>query len=228
MASDQNITLTQDSASTPSNPNAASRDYRFAIIAGLLIGFLFLPVLKAANPSIYAKFWLAVVPFFFIATPLGMRVALAIGRKIPVVTQIAKFGVSGVLNTMVDAGILMFLSFFFSQNLGIAADKVVFLGVAYYSLYKAFSFIIANINSYIWNRYWTFSQAGTEQAGRQFMQFFVVSIIGFLINVIAASSVFKFLILGTSDQRQLLGAIAGTLIGLIWNFVGYKFWVFKK
>jgi len=219
MSNNQEIRITQ-------------RDYKFAVAAGLLIGLLFLPVLKAANPSIFAKFYLAIVPFFLLATPIGLRIAFMLGKKIPVIYQIAKFGVIGVGNVLVDLGILSLLTFFFSSKLRIESSTAIIGIVTFYSLFKGISFIIANINSYLWNKHWTFNQGSKKQTKSEFVQFFAVSIIGFLINVFVASVVFK-LILGSltslnSGQLGLLGAAAGSIAGLAWNFIGYKLWVFKK
>ena len=206
------------------------KDYYLSFLAGILVGLLFLPILRAAKPDIYARAWLFVVPFFFLATPFGLAVTHLISRKIPVFWQIGKFAVTGALNFCVDLGILSLLTFAFGAYFKIGARDIALVGIAYYSLYKAASFIIANINSYFWNKYWTFHQ---EEDGKktEFIQFFIVSLIGFFINVIFASGVFKYVnpIGGFSlDQWGLIGAMVGSIAGLVWNFVGYKFIVFKK
>jgi len=208
------------------------KDYTFAVIAGLLIGLLLLPVLKAASPALYLKFYLAIVPFFLLATPVGLRIAFFIGQRFFLIYQVAKFALIGVLNTLVDIGTLAFLTFVFRSSLGIDSKTALIGVVTFYSLYKSISFIIANINSYYWNKYWTFEQGGKKQTRSEFVQFFAVSIVGFIINVFIASVVFK-IILGSligfsSDQLGLIGAAAGSIAGLVWNFVGYKLWVFKK
>jgi putative flippase GtrA len=211
------------------------RDYQFAVAAGLLIGLLLLPVLKTAKPDLYEKFALAIVPFFLLGTPLGLRIAFFIGKKIAIVYQIAKFGLIGVLNTLVDLGVLALVTLLFSAYFQIEA-KDVFIGtITFYSLYKSFSFIVANISSYFWNKYWTFDQGAKKQTKSEFVQFFAVSIVGFLINVTVASMVFgalKGAKINASDlqlgQFGLLGAAAGSIAGLAWNFIGYKLWVFKK
>ena len=208
------------------------RDYKFAVAAGLLIGLLLLPVLKTASPAIFTKFALAIVPFFLLATPLGLRIAFLIGQKVAIVYQIAKFGVIGVANVLVDLGVLSLVTIIFSSQLKIEAKDALFGAITFYSLYKAISFIIANINSYFWNKHWTFDQGKKKQSKSEFIGFFAVSIIGFLINVFVASFVFKT-ILGSlstfnSGQLGLIGAAAGSIAGLAWNFIGYKLWVFKK
>src|SRR4030066_1752733 len=87
------------------------KDYYLSLLAGFLIGLLLLPVLKAAKQELYEKLFIAIIPFFLIGTPLGIAVAYRIGRKISVIWQIAKLGVIGVLNTLVDLGTLSLLVF---------------------------------------------------------------------------------------------------------------------
>lgn len=212
-----------------------SRDYYFGAAAGLLIGLLFLPVLKAAKPDFFSvKIAAVLVPFFTIATPIGLLVAHFIGRKIFLAWQFAKFVVTGGLNALVDLGVLSILVFFFRSSFGVDAKRTALslgFAITFYSIYKATSFIIANINSYFWNKYWTFEKKSTDKAGVEFFQFFIVSVVGFLVNVIVASFVFKSIPAAAglnSDQWGLIGAAAGSIAGLAWNFIGYKFWVFKK
>lgn len=209
-----------------------SRDYEFSIVAGLLIGFLLLPVLKTASPAIFAKFAIAIVPFFLLATPLGLRIAFLFGKKIAIIYQIAKFGLIGVLNTLVDLGVLALVTLLFSAYLQIESTTAMIGAITFYSLNKSISFIVANISSYFWNKHWTFDQGEKKQTKSEFLQFFAVSIIGFLINVFVATFVFK-VILGsfiglTSGQLGLIGAAFGSIAGLAWNFIGYKLWVFKR
>ena len=208
------------------------RDYKFAVASGLLIGLLLLPVLRTASPALYAKFYLAIVPFFLIATPIGLRIAFFIGQKIAIIYQIAKFGVIGVGNVLVDLGMLSLITIIFSYYLKIESKDAMIGVVTFYSLFKSISFIVANINSYFWNKYWTFDQGAKKQTKSEFVQFFAVSIVGFLINVFVASVVFKMmlgsLVSLSGGQLGLIGAAAGSIAGLAWNFVGYKLWVFKK
>lgn len=211
------------------------KDCVFGILSGLLIGLLFLPILKAAKPDLYDKFAIFVVPFFLIGTPLGLIVASLISKKISIIWQIAKFGVIGVLNTLVDIGSLALITFLLRSSSGIDPKKELLVisgaAITVYSIYKAITFVIANINSYFWNKHWTFNQNPEKKTHAQFLQFFAVSVVGFIINVLVASAVFKTLgtfSMFTDDQQGLLGAAAGSIIGLAWNFIGYKFIVFKE
>jgi putative flippase GtrA len=209
------------------------KDYWLGMLSGLLIGLMFLPVLAVAKPDLYIKLKLAIIPFFLIGTPLGLAIAHLIGKKLPVVWQLGKFGVTGVLNVLVDFGVLTLLTIFLKYYFQINSTDIFFslgvLVISIYSLYKALSFTIANINSYFWNKYWTFDEKRENKS--EFAQFFVVSIVGFIINVLVASFVFKYIHPPVSmnyDQWGLIGAAMGSIVGLAWNFLGYKFLVFKK
>jgi len=208
------------------------KDYFFSLSAGILIGILILPILKAAKPSIFENYALFIFLFFLIATPLGTVVANFIGRKINAIWQIAKFGVIGVMNTLVDLGLLAVITFAFRQYFEINSADLIIPGfiLIYYSLFKGLSFIVANVNSYFWNKYWTFEADVSQKKSTEFIQFFVVSLIGLAINVLVASLFVKLAPFGgaTSDQIGLLGGAAGSVAGLAWNFIGYKFIVFKR
>lgn len=215
------------------NTNLSSKDLKFSFLAGLLIGLLTMPVIKAAKPDFYQVVFYTIVPFFFIATPLGAVIAFKISQKISIVWQLAKFIVIGVLNTVVDLGVLSLLTFVMKSSFEINSTDAIFAGlgaITFYSLFKGLSFVIANINSYYWNKYWTFGE-NVKKSSSEIIQFFTVSILGFIINIATASYVFASInpIGGLNhDQWGLIGAAVGSIAGLVWNFVGYKLWVFKK
>ncbi len=210
------------------------KDVWFSVGAGLLIGPLFLIILQTAKPDLYESLRLIIPLFFLVATPLGALIAYKIGLRFALAWQLAKFVVIGGMNTLVDIGFLALITSTF-KNFGIQSGDLIFAGLGiltFYSLFKATSFIIANVNSYYWNKFWTFSGSGSAQkTSAQFLQFFLVSLVGFFLNVLVASLVFRLfspLSVLNSDQWGLLGAMAGSLSGLVWNFLGYKFIVFKK
>ncbi|KKQ04546.1 MAG: hypothetical protein US15_C0051G0001, partial [Candidatus Moranbacteria bacterium GW2011_GWF1_36_4] len=88
------------------------------------------------------------------------------------------------------------------------------------------------------NKHWTFQDKSKKDEGRKFSQFIFVSIIGMLINVSVATITVTYLkepinefvnLKFLTDQLWVsIGGLAGTAVGLFWNFIGYKFWVFKK
>lgn len=208
------------------------RDYWLGLVVGILIGVMFMPVLYMAKPDLYEKLKLAILPFFVIGTPLGLIIAHKISKVIPVMWQFGKFFVTGVMNVLVDFGVLAIETSLFRNYLHInSTDVMITIGAAitFYSLFKAISFTISNVNSYFWNKYWTFDKSGDNKS--EFVQFFIVSIVGFIVNVVVASLVFNSFSSHTAlnpDQWSLVGAACGSIAGLMWNFLGYKFIVFKS
>lgn len=148
-------------------------------------------------------------------------------QKFPFIQQFMKFVLVGVMNTLVDLIILNIETSLSSVREGSG-----------YAIQKGFSFLVAVSFSYFVNKSWTFQDKSKEEEGKKFSQFFFVSVIGMVINVTVATVMvtygkpainpllnMSFL----SDQIWVnIGALSGTAIGLIWNFLGYKFWVFKK
>ena len=136
-------------------------------------------------------------------------------------SQVLKFIVVGVLNTAIDLAVLNFLIFVF--HTGQTGFN--------YALFKAISFLAALINSYLMNRSWTFTGGGSRNPGYiEFGQFFGISVIGLGINVVAASAFIGLIhpLFGLSAFWPSIAALAGTAFGLIWNFIGYKYFVFLK
>ena len=141
--------------------------------------------------------------------------------------QFGKFVLVGIMNTLVDLIVL---------NLEMALTGIVAGGG--YSIQKAISFLFAVTFSYVVNKHWTFQDKSKEGEGKKMSQFLGVSLIGMLINVTVATIVVTYLQTPINNILNLsfltpqiwgtIGALGGTAVGLIWNFIGYKFWVFKK
>lgn len=71
--------------------------------------------------------------------------------------------------------------------------------------------------------------APPKQAASEFIAFLVVSLIGlainsFLIGVISSAVHFS----ANADLNKNIAKIIATLLSLVWNFIGYKIFVFKK
>lgn len=147
--------------------------------------------------------------------------------RFPFIQQFIRFFLVGIMNTLVDLIILNIETTITGLKSG-----------SPYAIQKGFSFIVAVTFSYFFNKYWTFKDKSKEEEGKKFSQFLFVSIIGMLVNVSSATLTIAYLKpfidstlnLGfLNDQLWVnIGALAGTAVGLIWNFIGYKFWVFKK
>lgn len=163
--------------------------------------------------------WLIFLLIPALAT-FGVYGTFHIGRKRPVLFQFGKFITIGLSNTAIDFGILNLLIFLTDIERGY-----------FYSLFKAISFMFAVTNSYFWNKFWAFENPNTQGTGKEFFQFLTISGIGFGANVIAASFVVNVIgPVGEISPRLWanLGAFSAIAISLLWNFLGYKFIVFKN
>lgn len=143
------------------------------------------------------------------------------------IAQFSRFALVGIVNTMIDLGVLnsLFFLFGFSDQGG------------RYALFKAVSFLAAVSFSYVVNKYFVFSgrYVGNEQRSqtrREGLLFLLVSVMGFFMNISVAFFVFSLLSgerFGVSATIAAnIGALLGTLTVLFWNFMGYKFLVFRK
>lgn len=196
---------------------------RSDIISSLIIGetaaLLMIAVAKnlalPSGPASLLKFLPVVFPVF---TLFVMTAGTFLGHRASVFYQLSKFALVGGLNFLIDLGVL---------NLLIAAT-----GTAtgfWVIIFKAISFLIAVISSFLWNKFWTFGSLGTDAASRQFFGFLVVSTIGLLIND-GSFATFNAFGPGSFDAKTWasISAALASGVGLIWNFIGYKFLVFKK
>jgi putative flippase GtrA len=90
---------------------------------------------------------------------------------------------------------------------------------------------VAVTNSYLWNKFWTFKSHENKETRKEFIQFVAISGVGFGINVIVASFIVNIIgPVGEISPRLWanIGAFAAIVISVFWNFLGYKFIVFKN
>jgi putative flippase GtrA len=147
--------------------------------------------------------------------------------KTPALTaQVLRFGIIGVSNTAVDFIVLNTLILTF----GLTVQDPRF------TLFKIISFLVALTNSFIWNRLWVFRKEAEEKekesTKREAIEFFMVSIVSFLINIGTATIVYHLAHHFLPETSQFIlaniGTLAGSLLAFTSNFFGYKFIVFRK
>ncbi len=195
-----------------------NRDLLISVIVGILIGVLSVPTIK--NLGLPLQFSGVIVPITLaLLTVIGFFIlGILLGRFLPILRQVAKFSIVGGLNTFLDFAVLNFL---------IAGSGIV-AGWGY-SSFKGVSFLVAVTNSFFWNKYWTFEYHKKEKF--EFLQFLAVSIIGLLVNVGVASLIVNAIgpMGGASPTLWAnIGALTAVAASLVWNFLGYKFIVFRK
>lgn len=136
-----------------------------------------------------------------------------------IIRQFSKFFLVGMLNTGIDFGILNLLMWLFAIYAGSGIIPL-----------KATAFIIANINSYFFNKYWTFKQKQKERIAQEYGKFLIISGIALGIHLAVIYSVTTFvppILMGQKLWANFANILA-VGIALTWNFIGYKFVVFKK
>src|SRR3989344_602565 len=199
----------------------AAKDFWSSIITGFVTGAIawkiadFLEVQRIGG---FSFAWLTVlVPVCWI---IGVNFGYFLGQKIAFFNQFGKFVAVGFTNAAVDFGILYLL--------------IAFSGVAtgyYYAAFKALSFLIAALHSYLWNKFWVFDATATSQVGGELTKFFAVSVSAAIINVLVASGVVNILgpQLGLSHEAWAgIGAAIGSATALAVSFVGFRVIVFQQ
>lgn len=140
--------------------------------------------------------------------------------KFPILKQIGKFVIVGGINTGID---------FLVLNIEMALTGIT-SGPGMLVL-NTISFSAATTNSFFMNKRWTFEDKGAVQEGVKFSQFLLVSIVGIIINggIVYLITSFTTPLFGLSPQLWAnVAKLLATGISLIWNFIGYKFFVFKR
>lgn len=137
------------------------------------------------------------------------------------IKQFSKFVIVGGINTGIDFLILNLLI----HLTGINSGPELFL-------LNSTSFSIAVINSYFMNKRWTFQdKTKAEQIPIRFSAFFIISVIGLVINGLVLTSITTYIPAPFGLSAVLWANVAklmATGFSLVWNFVGYKLFVFKK
>jgi len=136
------------------------------------------------------------------------------------IMQFVKFALVGVSNTLVDWAVFYLLAL------------TIFAGTEGETTAKAIAFVVAVINSFIWNSAWTFKKEfkeglgskkeKTKKGGIIFLRFVLVSLIGWVINYY----VFKYTRISL-EQASILALIAASGAATLWNFFANKLWTYK-
>jgi putative flippase GtrA len=151
------------------------------------------------------------------ATGTGRKLA----RKVPerwrkLAAEASKFGVVGVINTVVDFIV-------FNLFLPIGPLKA-----------NALSTVVATTSSYALNRHWTWRDqvraASKSTVRREYVLFFLFNLIGFAIQIAVLGAAKYGLDFTEHDDRAALNIAKGVgiAIGTVFRFWAYRTWVFKS
>ncbi|MCB9134327.1 MAG: GtrA family protein [Anaerolineales bacterium] len=122
------------------------------------------------------------------------------------VGQVVRFGLVGVANTFVDTGLYFLLS---------RSNWLPNLVWA-----KAFSYSVGVLNSYYWNKSWTFQSR--VKSGQVFPLFVAVNLLAVGLNTWMMHLALD--VLGMSEVSALTLATGATFV---WNFIVNKFFIFR-
>ena len=202
------------------------KDFYYSLIVGGIIAvflLIFLSTLSHQIPSsykyLYKYRWLFIFIFPFSGLSL-IYITNKLQPKWPSFFQFSKFCLVGTSNTSIDLGILNLLMFATNYDTGI-----------YFTIFKTISILFAIINSYLWNKFWTFESREYSFLLNQFFRFMIVIAVALVIDVGIATifvSVYGDSEIVSSRIVANIGAILALAITTFWNFFGMKFFVFKK
>lgn len=143
-------------------------------------------------------------------SPNAALVARLGAARMQMAAEFLRFGVVGTAGFVVDATVLM---------AAIALGLGPWLG-------RVLSYLAAATSTYALNRAWTFRRAERAAPMRQWALFVMVNLVGFACNY----GTYAALMAGSSlvARNPVLGVAAGSLAGLMWNFLLVRRFVFGQ
>jgi len=201
-------------------------DIIFGAILGEAVAWYFLVTIKEIGSlagkiglSPASVYWLLPISFPILAV-VALWIAYILGKKILIIFQFSKFFLTGTAITLVDLGVLNALMRITSVYVG-----------NWFSVFKFISALVALVVKFLPAKLWVFEKSGKEKQTKEFGGFILFGIVGIGINVAAASFIVR--IVGpqfgfSAESWANIGAIGAAFIGLAWNFMASKFFVFKK
>jgi putative flippase GtrA len=126
------------------------------------------------------------------------------------VHELAKFGIVGAVNTVLDFGLA----------------NLLYLGLGWPAMgAKSASVAVAATSSFFMNRHWTFRHRARTGLRREYTLFFLLNGVGLLI----ANACILVVEQGLGKTGPLwfnVAQVAGLALGMVFRFTAYKRWVF--
>ena len=179
-------------------------DIIFAIICGLAVAWLAVDFL-----GLYGLIFFLILP---ILSVIGLWATELIGKKLLSFHQVGKFVLVGAFADVIDIKVFQLLFFLLPFSLPI----------------KAVSFLSATFVKFWWNKHWAFEKIGKDGIKKEAIQFFMVTLVGLAINVVSFYYFGKIKVGLPVKTWTEISIILAALVAAAWNFLGYKFWVFRK
>ena len=143
-------------------------------------------------------------------------------EKYPIIKQLFKFGIVGVIATIVDNALYWTLT---ERTLHLKDKITTVFSYSFSSLYLAItiSFLIAFTVAFILNKFWTF-QSRSKRTLSQSIKSLSVRTIGYFLTLLITGGFVKFF----GIDYHFIGKLLATVVVMVTNFVGDKFWSFKE
>ncbi|HVE62547.1 MAG TPA: GtrA family protein [Mycobacteriales bacterium] len=136
----------------------------------------------------------------------------ALYRRFEVLLQeIAKFGLVGAFNAVLDIGLFNILHF--RVGLGPLTSKTL-------------STAVAATSSYFMNRHWSFAHRARTSFRREYVLFFGLNVVGLAIALAVLGFTRYALGLTSVLALNIAANVFGLGLGTLWRFYAYKRWVF--
>lgn len=206
----------------------AKKDFWLSVLAGEIVAWLSLPTLEnlkilgilsgfGVNLTLFFIFWAIFVP---ISAVIGLKFFHLIAKIKQSVGfwELGKYGVIGVLNTFFNAGIYNLFIYLTNVSSGLSLD-----------LFFIIAFTITVVNSFLWNKFWSFEEKSIENIKTEAIQFFIISAAVALINAVILHVIVNVIGAPVGIEPKIWAnvALGFTIItAFLGNFFSYKYLVF--
>ncbi len=128
------------------------------------------------------------------------------------VDRFVKFGLVGMLGTVVDMGLLNLL--------------ILLAGMPKFWA-NTCSFSAAALSNFTWNRLWSFPESRQRPVGSQLAQFFLVSVAGYAINQTLFLSLDRWVFHPWGTLGYNVAKVIAIVVVLFWNFGVNRVWTYR-
>ena len=196
-------------------------DYLVTALLATISGCLLVPTLlqNDAFPFHFSIFSVLVFPLgFLLLEVVGLWVAGFLSRWLPFMRNLARYGATGVFNTLFDLCVLTSLAFVF----GIYRGPTL-------AIFNVISFTATTSISYFINRHWSFAAAGTASP-REFAGFMSVGATSLILNTLLVYTLTTHIGAPahvSPAQSLSIAKLFGIIVSLLWNFTWFHFVIFR-
>ena len=145
--------------------------------------------------------------------------------------KFVKFGLIGVLNTLVDFAVFYVMDrWVIREGPTLALLGMTLVAGPYIS--NAIAYVVANVHSFVWNKLWTFEKRDRVTKGEA-LRYLATSVGYVLISSVSLGICIRILSLPViaplvpEGWTNLLAKLPTACVTIFYNYLMNKFWVFK-